>query len=117
MVSLSLSLSHSPSLSLFFLSVDLFPSLKETVDSFYALFLCLALFYFNSTLSLYPAFFFLSFFHFFPSLSLSLCSAALPVGVKLGECDRKREAAGREMKDCRRREKRKGDNEKPDLGS
>ena len=72
-------------------------------------------------LSLYPVFclffLFLSFLSFVPSLSFSLCSCALPVGVKLGECHRKREAAGREMKGCRRREKRKGDNEKPDLGS
>lgn len=66
-------------------------------------------------LSLYPDFF-LSFF--FPLLSLFLCSSALPVGVKLGECDRKSEAARREMKICRRRKKNgKGDNENPYLGS
>lgn len=49
--------------------------------------------------------FFLSFF-FPPSLSLSLCSAALPVGVKLGECDRKREAAGWEWKSVEGEKKR-----------
>lgn len=57
----------------------------------------------------------------FLSLHLSLClppSAAVPVGVKPGECDRKREAAGREMKGCvEAEEKGNGDNEKSDLGS
>lgn len=42
----------------------------------------------------------------------------MPVGVKPGECDRKREAAGREMKGCvEGEEKGNGDNEKSDLGS
>lgn len=85
------------------------------------------LFYFNPLL--------ISFFHLSPllflflSLSLTLSlylsisfslslSAAVPVGVKLGECDRKREVAGREMKGgVEREEKRNGDNEKSDLGS
>lgn len=76
------------------------------------------LFYFNSLL--------ISFFHLSPlALSLSIylspllyLSAAVPVGVQLGECDRKREVAGREMKGCvEREEKRNGDNEKSDLGS
>lgn len=75
------------------------------------------LFYFNS------ADFFLSFIRS-PYLSISLSplldhslSAAVPVGGKLGECDRKREVAGREMKGCvEREEKRNGDNEKSDFG-
>lgn len=106
--------------SLFFFSVDLFLTEKGTL-------LMLSVsdcrFYFNSLL--------MSFFHLSPlsrSFSLSLYLSAFlhrslslrrgAVGVKLGECDRKREVAGREMKGCvEREEKGKGDNEKLDRGS
>lgn len=44
------------------------------------------------------SFIILFFFLFFASLSYSLCFPALAVGVKLGECDRKREAAEWEWK-------------------
>lgn len=103
------SLSVSPRLFSSFLSTYSSPRRRPQTLVMPSFSVCLL--YFNST----PVSFIL--LSFVPSLSPSLCSCALPVGVKLGECDRKGEAAGREIKGCRRREKIKGDNEKPDLGS
>lgn len=101
-----------PSFSFFFLSVDVFSSLKETTD-----FLLFPSFLFQFYACLFIQFFsFLSFFHYAPHF-LSLCSTALPVGVKLGECDRKeRSAWPRNERLSKKREKRKADNEKHDLG-